>query len=910
MSLRSALWTLLALAASTAVLAQPDPRLSIDLPAGDLSVALRELSRSSNVELVYSEADLVGIRTQGAQGLLTAREAVERLLEGTGLQLTVHKTGMLLITGPKPSPLSSAAAEEAARQQRSRGRHTVERRSPARESIDDVTVTANRRSESLNSVPISMTVWSPAMMEALNIRDLADAAPFTSGLNLSDKGNFVALSIRGIGSAGGAPTTGIYIDDTPLQLRTLANSASSQALPSVFDLDRVEILRGPQGTLYGAGSEGGTVRYITRQPSLTTSDAYARTGLSFTQGGASSYEAGFAAGTPVIENELGVRASVWYRKDGGWIDRVDPATYATLNTNNNYEERTSARLAAVWAPGANVTVNTDALYEERRLNDLQTFWASLSDPHRARFVSASPSQAPKQDRFGIVSARVAMDFSGIAFSSHTSALHREDSTGNDGTLTYVSLYESFTQPPYSLPTVGPECTSSGACTSWVDASGLHLPAGLRDYRVHSNLQAQHSGFNQEFRFQSDGAPRAIAWTAGAFFSLEHTSTTQRDADPEVDRFFRAVFGVPECKALAAPCTSDGSTPLVNDELNYYNRQTGRDRQLAAFGEMTWTVAPGWIVTTGLRYSHLTFRSTSQADGPINYGRSDGPRSEETRDSAWTSRATLAYQPSTESLLFGTYSTGVRPGGTNAPLAQPLCTADLTAIGLTTAPSTFGSDEVRSFEIGAKQMYRDRLRVAASVYFIRWHDIQQSITLPTCGSSFTDNVGEAVSKGGDLNVEWAATDSVRLRLATSYMSASYRDSVFAGPGASRPVIKQGADLVLGQGSFAQPLPAWMGAVGGQYDFRMLGNQAFFRIDYQQSSATRDLSAPRVLSGRLGAEVGKVSVALFIDNALGFHEYTSITNTALFATPATPSMNQLLTYSTLPPRTLGLTLTYRE
>jgi outer membrane receptor protein involved in Fe transport len=135
-------------------------------------------------------------------------------------------------------------------------------------------------------------------------------------------------------------------------------------------------------------------------------------------------------------------------------------------------------------------------------------------------------------------------------------------------------------------------------------------------------------------------------------------------------------------------------------------------------------------------------------------------------------------------------------------------------------------------------------------------------------------------------------------------------VFAGPGASRPVIEDGTDLVLGQGSFAQPLPSWMGAVGGQYDFRILGNQAFFRLDYQHSSATRDLSAQRVLSGRLGAEVGKLAVALFIDNALDFHEYTSITNTALFATSTGPSTNQLLTYSTLPPRTIGLTLTYRE
>ena len=131
------------------------------------------------------------------------------------------------------------------------------------------------------------------------------------------------ISIRGVNSAAGDATTGIYIDDTPIQLRTLG-FGSDNALPYVFDLERVEVLRGPQGTLFGAGSEGGTVRFITPKPSLTDLQIYGKTELSFTQDGAPSYEGGLAVGAPIVDDKLGFRISGWWRHDGGWIDHLDP----------------------------------------------------------------------------------------------------------------------------------------------------------------------------------------------------------------------------------------------------------------------------------------------------------------------------------------------------------------------------------------------------------------------------------------------------------------------------------------------------------------------------------------------------------------------------------------------------------
>src|SRR5450432_1056066 len=202
--------------------------------------------------------------------------------------------------------------------------------------LEEIVVTATRREESISKVPISITALSQSDLDMKGIRDFSEMVRFTPGVAFDTSGTN-AISIRGISSSGGAGTTGIYIDDTPIQMRALGFN-HDDTLPKTFDLYRVEVLRGPQGTLFGAGSEGGTVRYILTQPSVTKASTYARGEFSFTQYGEPSYEAGIAHGGPIIDGTLGFRASAWYRKDGGWIDRVDPTTRAVVDKNANTDE--------------------------------------------------------------------------------------------------------------------------------------------------------------------------------------------------------------------------------------------------------------------------------------------------------------------------------------------------------------------------------------------------------------------------------------------------------------------------------------------------------------------------------------------------------------------------------------------
>src|SRR6202163_595792 len=240
----------------------------------------------------------------------------------------------------------------------------------ASDVLQEITVTATRREEGLSKVPISVSAYTQETMDIKGIRDFADIARFTPGVTI-DANQTNSISIRGISSSGGAGTTGIYIDDTPIQIRALGFNPDDP-LPKTFDLDRVEVLRGPQGTLFGAGSEGGTVRYIMTQPSVTKASTYARSELSFTQYGEPSYEAGLAHGGPIIDGVLGFRASAWYRKDGGWIDRVDPTTRAVVDKNANTDESLVLRLAALWQPVSSLQIAPSFYYQNRQEHDDST----------------------------------------------------------------------------------------------------------------------------------------------------------------------------------------------------------------------------------------------------------------------------------------------------------------------------------------------------------------------------------------------------------------------------------------------------------------------------------------------------------------------------------------------------------
>src|SRR5436305_4564261 len=283
--------------------------------------------------------------------------------------------------------------------------------------VEEVVVTAQRRSEVLSKVPMSITAFTSERIDQLNAKNFGDLVAYTPGVNFETDTN--SISIRGVNSAAGDATTGIYIDDTPIQLRSLG-FGSDNALPYVFDLERVEVLRGPQGTLFGAGSEGGTVRFITPKPSLTGLQIYGRAELSDTQDGSPSYESGLAVGAPIVDDKLGFRVSGWWRHDGGWIDHVDPYTGNTIEKDANHTNTLVLHGALMWQATNDLAITPSVFYQNRDVHNDDEYWVALSDPGSGRYINETPELMGNHDHFVLPALKVDWNAGGAAVMSNTS----------------------------------------------------------------------------------------------------------------------------------------------------------------------------------------------------------------------------------------------------------------------------------------------------------------------------------------------------------------------------------------------------------------------------------------------------------------------------------------------------------
>ena len=444
-----------------------------DISNQTLSQALRSYGQISGQEIIFTEDIVAGPATTSLKGDYTAQAALERLLKGTGLIAERSPSGAIMIRRPQGRDASTAAptamnldrtayaggasqtpqadskSPDAVAVQISSAATSPEKDKSDQvrndgsdwKSLEEVVVTANRREENLSKVPISVSAFTQEAMDLRGIRDFSDVARFTPGVQIDANGTN-SISIRGISSSRGAGTTGIYIDDTPIQMRPMGVNADD-TLPKTFDMARVEVLRGPQGTLFGAGSEGGTVRYIMTQPSLSEYSSYARSEMSYTEGGSPNYEAGLALGGPIVEDVLGFRVSAWYRRDGGWIDLVDPTTLQLVDKNTNHDETTVLRAAMTWAPTAGVKVTPSIVWQDRERHDVENYWPLYSNAGSDNFVSADFSPLSEPDMYLLPSLKVSADFGGAEFISNTSYYRRRDTSGYDATLYNLSYYQTL-----------------------------------------------------------------------------------------------------------------------------------------------------------------------------------------------------------------------------------------------------------------------------------------------------------------------------------------------------------------------------------------------------------------------------------------------------------------------------------
>lgn len=734
--------------------------------------------------------------------------------------------------------------------------------------IEELVVTAQKRSERLSRVPISVAAIGRATLDKQGVRRVQDVARLVPGLHLqaSNELGDTNISIRGIVSNTGANTTGIYIDETPIQARQ--EIVASNAYPRVFDLERVEVLRGPQGTLFGAGSEGGTVRFITPEPGLERYTAYLRSELSFTKGGDPSAELGGAVGGPIVQDKLGFRASLWGRDDGGYIDRVNPVTGQLAQGNANRANSIVARLAFKYLATDDLTITPSLYYQRVRAEDRDYSWEDAGLYHAFAQISQ-----PHTDTFVLPSLTAKYDF-GAA------------------TLTAVSSYfrrvsdDRFDATSYELSGLLPD-------------NGISLPTNPAYLSIGYYHQQQHN-WSEELRLSSNDAPdQHLSWTVGFYYQNNESSDNNTFAEPfdQVADYLSQYYGYGPGDSLSY----FGEAP-VNGIYSYLQHIKVVEEDKAGFVNIAYRVTPSVKLSAGLRFEDASYAYSDFQDGPYgpaaptNYG---GSQSE----TPLTPRMSLSWQITPESMVYGAVAKGYRIGGANeSVLGVSACTGDLQALGLSDVPHTYNSDRVWSYEAGFKGNFLNHtLRIAASAYWINWNGIQQQVLLPNCGYYFTTNLGTAISRGFDLEAEWHALPGLTLSGTTGFTDAVY----------SKDVVVEG-NLLAQQGQ-SLATPRWTATLAAQRDFDLgTRGSVYLRADYQYASAyyrsggpdtfsyaplTRDAPSSNFVSLRAGWRRQPWDVSLFIDNALDSH-------TSLFRyqdTVNSPGLRDL----TYRPLTVGIT-----
>jgi|SRR5579871_2885024 len=790
--------------------------------------------------------------------------------------------------------------------------------------LQEITVTATRREESLSKVPVSVTALTQEGLDDRGIKDFQEVARFTPGVNFDNSGTN-NISIRGISSTGGAGTTGIYLDDTPIQMRALAFNPD-EALPKSFDIDRIEVLRGPQGTLFGAGSEGGTVRYITTQPSLTTTSIYSREEIADTQDGAPSYEAGGAIGGPIVPGVLGARIAVSYRRDGGWVNDINPVTGQTTEKNANFRDTLLLRLAALWQVSEKWSVTPGIYYQDQQRNDIDNFWPLYSDPSAGKFVDADPTQRRVPDRFYLASFKVNGDLGFAQFISNTAYYHRKEQDGYEGTLYDLGFYQTF---------IGSQIL--------VDANGIHLPAGATNYTSPSTVDNGQMNLTQELRLQSSDANARLLWTTGVFLTENRQSYLEQIHDPLLNELTVALTGLPYTGVFTD--VNGNGVPYVPGYPfdSYFLSTRAKDEQYALFGEATYSIFDQLKLTAGARvarnkYSFETYTGGPQLFAPPTSGSGDNSQT------SFTPKVSLQYQADPKDMYYFTYAKGYRPGGANNPLPPIACAQDFVNFGIKTAPTTYNSDTVDSFELGAKNNIDNRIRIATSIYYIRWNNIQQTVIPPICQISFISNLGQAAAKGADIEADAEITDHLTLELTAGYTDARYTQDSRLSPTEQTPVVASG-DAITGQSSETgggQPTAPVTVTGGLEYKFGVFSHQSFIRADVEYSArskwATPGLDGTATANGgmgntlqydagnfvlpgtvftsmRAGMEFGPWQVSAFVDNLTNSHPVVDYNNTICPSDPTSSACSQaggerLLREYTWRPRTVGMTFILRK
>lgn len=807
--------------AASAVKAEEERRY-YDIQAEGVGEALQAFAAQTNTEILFASAIVKGKRSKSITGQYTQDEALKEILMGTGLKVSKTEDNIYLVQ-TSAGQSTSAAESEGDRITESKTIKKLQSDSKPKRLMEEVFVTANKRVQNINEAALSITALSAEDIQQKNLVSLSDYLSAVPGVTIADQGvGRNRVVIRGIGiNATEQSTVTTYLDEVPLT-NTLRFSTSTDM--KLVDIERVEVLRGPQGTLYGSGAMGGAVRYISNKPNVSESEG--KLTLGYGASARSNDNSNKAVGVfnvPLVQDRLALRVVGYHFENAGFTKLVrDPqieslasntGTTIALRDDVGGQTYTGGRASLLWE--ATEELNISLMLATQKLEEDGRKDIKVSNGNYTH-VGLSEGREFKDDEFDVASLSVEYDFGWATLFSTTSSS------------------EGLTRDRADLGKGG---GLAAAQTSKFEKEGFVQEIRLSS-KLNGSLQFIGGLYYEDMDFKSS---RPAEW----YGSLES---------------FNAI-------------PSLGDNPLFFTQDITHNAE-----QLATFGEVSYALNDQWEITLGGRWSEY-----ERSDKTLQSfaGVSNDPVNLDTEEDDTTFKINTSYTPNDETLIYLQWAQGFRIGSGQATPARGLCDVDnnglLDFTNTPIDPGPIESDFTNNFEIGGKfTFFEDRLSINAAIYRINWEDIpiviretsssQPGSTCPS-GSSVTVNGGEARSEGIELDTRYSIFPNLQVGLSAAYMDAEFRDDTISTKGDRLPTS-----------------PRFNGNLSIKYDFDIAGYNSYLRTDYNfVGTFYNDIARSFPESGgyeklnlKAGIEIDNFTVEVYGTNLTNADDLTFVVN----------------------------------
>ncbi|MFN3228779.1 MAG: TonB-dependent receptor, partial [Asticcacaulis sp.] len=674
-------------------------------------------------------------------------------LRSTTSHLTLRHAVLALVLGLAPMVATTAQAQ-ATQPAPDTPAHTPAQTTPPEDDTSgwdmDLVVTSQKRATSLQKVPFSVSALTGDQARDLSAKNLVDLSRNVAGLAIADLGPGVNMvAIRGLSSgqvvrdeSSRKETVGIYLDESAISLPLFTPDLD------LFDFARVETLRGPQGTLFGAGSLGGTLRLITKPVKMNSFESVLEADISKVMDGSNGYGLKGMVNMPLIDDKLALRAVAYHNDLAGYVDAWGKTGGKVEDVNSGL--RQGYRIAAEFRPHHSLTLIPRIVYNKTDMDGYPRMevFNIFRNPHTttrpaANFGDLEQYRQIKEGLFDetfLADLNINYDMGRLSLTSVTSFLDRDINMLQDGT----------------------------ALTSQVTAVAVGIPASAGiDAPLHN--QSTLEAFSQEFRL-STNTTDGLQWVLGAFYTKQKKGFGQRAEAKGFEAAFNAQTNAGlSTAALSAPLSSDRDVLFISDFDIDFN-------QIAIFGEANYSFTDKLTGTMGLRWYKYEEDRNAIIAGFLN----DGPtptnlRKRSTEDKGFSPRFILSYAATDNISVNVQASRGFRLGGINDPLSDTLCAADRTALGGRDIEK-YDSETATNYEIGLKsKLAGGKVTFNAAAYQIDSKDMQVSVRL-ACSSTIILNVPKARSRGFELEVAASPTRNLNLGASVGYNDAEVTSGV--------------------------------------------------------------------------------------------------------------------------------------